>query len=167
MVAHADRGGVWSPPRSFASGTADSPPGCLALPLRPRVSDIARVVEVCFLNGLYFKLGFVGGLTKRNNRHAAPSSPPFSCHPERNGHHGVMSVKSNPTQGRARGEAEAGSHPTVSVETTAFRPFFTHRGEGILRLRYAPLRMTRKGWHALGDVQRLFVSFQTDRQTQI
>ena len=60
MVARADRGDVWSPPRSFASGTADSPPGCLALPLRPRVSDTVRVFEVSFLNELYFKFGFDG-----------------------------------------------------------------------------------------------------------
>ena len=38
----------------------NTPPGCCPLLLRPHVSDMVRVVEVSFLNGLYFKFGFVG-----------------------------------------------------------------------------------------------------------
>ena len=50
MVTHTDRGDGRSLPRSSASGTADSPPGYLALPLRPYVSDMVRVFEVSLID---------------------------------------------------------------------------------------------------------------------
>jgi len=44
MVARADRGGVRSPPRSFASGPAKT------LTLRPHASDMVRVFEVSLID---------------------------------------------------------------------------------------------------------------------
>ena len=90
------------------------------LTLRPHISDTVRVFEVTLEMIWCSNWGLSVCWKKRNNHHTLLSSPPFSCHPERNGHHGVMSVKSNPTQGRARGVAEAGSPPTVGESTSAF-----------------------------------------------
>ena len=38
----------------------NTPPGCCPLTLRPYVSDMVRVFDVTFWNGLMFNFGFIG-----------------------------------------------------------------------------------------------------------
>ena len=76
MAARADRDEEKTLPRSSASGSAATPHrggrigACAnsACTLRPHASDMVRVIEVSFLNVLYFKFGFVGEGLKRSNR---------------------------------------------------------------------------------------------------
>ena len=68
MAARADRDEEKTLPRSSASGSAATPHrggrigACAnsACTLRPHASDMVRVIEVSFLNVLYFKFGFDG-----------------------------------------------------------------------------------------------------------